>query len=86
MNYPKLFSNKIVARTAPHLAGPWSEGNVIYRIPEMQKGNAGYDKDTFCYAAKEHPEFRRPGSRTRRRCLACRSRMARFTALASTGR
>jgi hypothetical protein len=51
-----------VARTAPHLAGPWSEGNVIYRIPEMQKGNAGYDKDTFCYAAKEHPEFRRPGS------------------------
>jgi hypothetical protein len=62
MNYPKLFSDKVVARTAPHLAGPWSEGNVIYRIPEMQKGNAGYDKDTFCYAAKEHPEFRRPGS------------------------
>ncbi len=62
MNYPKLFSDKIVARTALQLTGPWSEGNVVYRIPEMQKGNAGYDKDTFCYAAKEHPEFRRPGS------------------------
>jgi len=62
LNYPKLFSDKIVARTAPQLTGPWSNNKVIYRIPEMQKGHAGYDKDTFCYAAKEHPEFRRPGS------------------------
>jgi hypothetical protein len=62
LNYPKLFSDKIVARTAPQLAGSWSEDKVIYRIPEMQKGHAGYDKDTFCYAAKEHPEFRKPGS------------------------
>lgn len=62
LNYPKLFSDKIVFRTAPQLVGPWSEGKTIYRIPEMQKGNAGYDKDTFCYAAKEHPEFRLPGS------------------------
>jgi len=62
LNYRKLFSDKIVARTAPQLAGPWSEDKVIYRIPEMQKGHAGYDKDAFCYAAKEHPEFRKPGS------------------------
>ncbi len=62
LNYPKLFSDRIVARTAPQLAGPWSEDKVIYRIPEMQKGHAGYDKGTFCYAAKEHPEFRKPGS------------------------
>jgi len=62
LNDPKLLSDKIVVRTAPQLAGPWSEGEVIYRIPEMQKGKAGYDKDTFCYAAKEHPEFRQPGS------------------------
>ena len=62
LNYPKLFSDKIVLRTAPQLAGPWGEGKVIYRVPEMKKGNAGYDKDTFCYAAKEHPEFRQPGS------------------------
>lgn len=62
LNYPKMFSDKIVFRTAPRLAGPWSEGKVIYRIPEMQKGEAGYDKDTFCYAAKEHPEYRQPDS------------------------
>lgn len=62
MNYPKLFSDRIVARTAPQLEGPWSEDKVIYRIPEMQKGHAGYDKNTFCYAAKEHPEYRKPGS------------------------
>jgi len=62
LNYPRLFSDTIVARTAPHLAGPWSKGKVVYRIPEMQKNTAGYDKDTFCYAAKEHPEFRQPAS------------------------
>jgi hypothetical protein len=62
LNYPKLFSDKIIARTAPQLAGPWSKDKVIYRIPEMQKGGTGYDKDTICYAGKEHPEFRRPGS------------------------
>jgi hypothetical protein len=62
LSYPKLFSDKIVVRSASQLAGPWSKGKVIYRIAQMQKGKAGYDKDTFCYAAKEHPEFRRPGS------------------------
>jgi hypothetical protein len=62
MNNPKLFSDKIVARTAPQLTGPWSADKVIDRIPEMQKGYAGYDTDTFCYAAKEHPEFGQPGS------------------------
>jgi hypothetical protein len=62
LNYPKLFSDKILVRTAPQLTGPWSKGQVIYRIPEMQKSRPGYDKDIFCYAAKEHPEFRRPRS------------------------
>ena len=62
MNHPKLFSDEILARTAPRLEGPWSEGKLVYRVPEMRKGRPGYDKDTFCYAAKEHPEFRQPGS------------------------
>ncbi len=59
---PTFFSNKILLRTAPRLTGPWSTGRVIYSIPEMEKDKPGYDKDTFCYAAKEHPEFRKPGS------------------------
>jgi hypothetical protein len=53
---PVGFSSKILLRTAPELTGPWTEGAVIYQVPEMQPG-PGYDKNTFCYAAKEHPEF-----------------------------
>lgn len=41
------------------MTGPWTEGQPIYRVPEMQPTTPGYDKDTFCYAAKEHPEFER---------------------------
>ncbi len=58
---PAIFSDKVLLRTAPSLTGPWSDGEVIYRIPEMQKDAPGYDKDTFCYAGKEHPEFEKPG-------------------------
>jgi hypothetical protein len=53
-------SDKVWFRTAPELTGPWSEGKVIHTIAEMQPGSAGYDRDTFCYAAKEHPEFESP--------------------------
>lgn len=58
---PTFPSDEIRFRTAPELAGPWSEGQTIYRIPDMQKGAPHYDRDTFCYAAKEHPEFELPG-------------------------
>jgi hypothetical protein len=34
---------------------------VIYQIPIMQKSDPNYDKETFCYAGKEHPEFEKPG-------------------------
>jgi hypothetical protein len=56
---PDAFSSKIRLRTAPALTGPWTEGEVIYQVPEMEPQNPGYDKDTFCYAGKEHPEFER---------------------------
>jgi hypothetical protein len=51
------FSSKILLRTAPSLLGPWTQGEVIYQVPEMQPQTPGYDKNTFCYAGKEHPEF-----------------------------
>lgn len=56
---PDAFSSKILLRTAPSLTGPWTEGDVIHQVPEMQPQTPGYDKNTFCYAAKEHPEFER---------------------------
>ena len=57
---PNGFSDKILLRTAPDLTGPWTEGEVVYHIPEMQPGPAR-DKNVFCYAGKEHPEFEKPG-------------------------
>jgi hypothetical protein len=57
---PSGFSDKILLRTAPDLTGPWTEGQVIYHIPEMQPGPAR-DKNTFCYAGKEHPELEGKG-------------------------
>ncbi|MGC2620237.1 MAG: DUF4185 domain-containing protein [Acidobacteriaceae bacterium] len=54
---PTAFSPKIELRSAPAATGPWSGGQVIYSVLEMQPGTPGYDKDTFCYAGKEHPEF-----------------------------
>ncbi|MGA7887176.1 MAG: DUF4185 domain-containing protein [Acidobacteriaceae bacterium] len=54
---PQAFSSHILLRTAPSPTGPWSEGKVIYTVPEMVPGNPRYDKDNFCYAGKEHPEF-----------------------------
>lgn len=53
---PALFSGKIIVRTAPDITGPWTEGDVIYEIPEMHPGPAR-DKNVFCYAGKEHPEL-----------------------------
>lgn len=58
---PNLHAGRTLFRTADHLVGPWSKSEVIYRVPEMQKGSPRYDPDTFCYAGKEHPEFERPG-------------------------
>jgi|ERR1035437_1027403 hypothetical protein len=57
---PNFFSEKMLLRNAPDLMGPWTEGQVIYRIPEMLPGPQR-DKDTFCYAGKEHPELESHG-------------------------
>ncbi len=56
-NKPEFFSNEIILRTAINIEGPWSEPVSIYKIPEMTLSNNNYDKDTFCYAAKEHQQF-----------------------------
>jgi len=48
--------NQCAVRTAPELAGPWSEAEIFCR-PERLK-----DDQTF-YALKEHPELARDGGR-----------------------
>jgi len=60
---PGTFSDRIILRTAPDLAGPWTDtrdATVLYGVPEMQAG-PNRDKNTFCYAGKEHPELEVPG-------------------------
>ncbi|MGE3725492.1 MAG: DUF4185 domain-containing protein [Candidatus Sericytochromatia bacterium] len=55
-----FFSREVVIRTAPMLTGPWT--GQVKHIPfytEMMPETPGYDKDTFCYAAKAHPAFSR---------------------------
>ena len=52
-----FLSNQIMIRTAPALTGPWSEQRAVYEFPEMSKNNPQRDRDTFCYAVKEHIEF-----------------------------
>lgn len=54
---PDGFSRNILLKSAPSPTGPWTAGQVIYKVPEMDPNLPGYDKDTFCYAGKEHPEF-----------------------------
>lgn len=54
---PEFPSNRMVARTADAPIGPWSKPVTIFEFPEMDPKTPGYDKDTFCYATKEHVEF-----------------------------
>ena len=54
---PEFPSPRAVVRVADSPIGPWSAARTIYEFPEMKRDNSGYDKDTFCYAVKEHIEF-----------------------------
>jgi hypothetical protein len=62
--FPKVPpSDAVYVRTAERLEGPWSERELIFRIPELTPTRGG-DPHTGCYAAKEHPQFSLPGSLT----------------------
>lgn len=54
---PEFPSPRAVIREADSPIGPWSAPQTIFEFPEMKRSNPGYDKDTFCYAVKEHTEF-----------------------------
>ncbi|HEY8494037.1 MAG TPA: DUF4185 domain-containing protein [Myxococcota bacterium] len=58
-------SDAIYLRSAPAPEGPWSERRLVFRVPELAPdGAAPPDLHTACYAAKEQPQFSRPGSLT----------------------
>jgi hypothetical protein len=54
---PEFPSPRAVVRLADSPTGPWSSPQTVYEFPEMNPKNPDFDKDTFCYAVKEHTEF-----------------------------
>ena len=55
---PAFWSKSVVIRRAKALTGPWNQAvTTLPLYSEMNPGDPLYDKDTFCYAAKAHPEF-----------------------------
>jgi hypothetical protein len=51
-------SDAVWLRSATNIAGPWSDRQLLYRIPELTPSDTrGRDPNTGCYAAKEHPQF-----------------------------
>jgi hypothetical protein len=53
---PEFPSPRAVYRLSDSPTGPWSAPQTIFEFPEMRPDIPGYDKDTFCYAVKEHIE------------------------------
>ncbi len=62
MMAPDFTLGRMLFRTADRLEGPWTEGQEIYRVLEMQRNSPVYDPDNYCYAGKEHPEFEQKDS------------------------
>lgn len=52
--------DQMLYQKADALEGPWTEpGVLIGSIPEVDRNSPRYDRNNFCYAGKEHPEFSR---------------------------
>lgn len=54
---PEFPSPRAVYRLSDLPVGPWSSPQTIFEFPEVKASTQGFDKDTFCYAVKEHTEF-----------------------------
>jgi hypothetical protein len=57
-----FLSDRIMLRTSAELTGPWSKWRPVHRFSEMSPTHPLYDRDTWCYAVKEHVEFSGGGS------------------------
>lgn len=57
---PQNKGHQLLYQTADKPEGPWTEQKpLIALIPEVDPQSPLYDKNTFCYAGKEHIEFAR---------------------------
>lgn len=55
----KFLAPRILVATAPALTGPWLNWTPLYEFAEVVPTTPGYDRETFCYAGKEHIQFAR---------------------------
>lgn len=56
----KNSGDQLLYQTADKPEGPWTKPKaLIEKIPEVDPQSRLYDKDTFCYAGKEHIQFAR---------------------------
>jgi hypothetical protein len=67
-------SPNVALSSASSLEGPWSAPAVVYGVPEMSAVAPGFDADTFCYAAYEHPEWNADATRLLGFTYTCNSR------------
>ena len=52
--------DRFLYQTADKPEGPWTEPKDLgVKVPEVDPNSALYDKNSFCYAGKEHIEFAR---------------------------
>jgi hypothetical protein len=70
---PVVGQNEIELRTAESLEGPWSAPGVIYDIPDQRPDELRSEVPAFCYAGKEHAQYRGRDSRTLVVTYACNS-------------
>ncbi len=54
---PEFLTRNAMVRFADSPLGPWSSGKSVISFNEMEE-----DPDTFCYAAKAHSQFSKPGT------------------------
>ena len=60
---PENKGRQLLYSTAPNLEGPWSApASLIESIAEVDQASPLYDRNTFCYAGKEHRQFAQGGN------------------------
>ncbi|HOC60804.1 MAG TPA: DUF4185 domain-containing protein [Smithellaceae bacterium] len=56
---PQNRGDRLLCATADEPQGPWSQPSVLMdKIPEVTQTSSLYNSDNFCYAGKEHSQFR----------------------------
>jgi len=59
MNQPDFFTKNIISKSSRKISGPWINDQNIYSFNEMNENYENYSENVFCYASKEHIQFKK---------------------------